>query len=200
MQSQEQKLNIFFKAINEYAEKQRLRILYEIDEQSTTELDRAEKEALSDAYRMIQRETADVRSSIARDLASRELAGRRKLLEQRNEIEKKVFAEAAKRLEKFAASDKYADYLAASAKKAAAAFSKAPQGAIFHMREQDMKYSDAVRKAYGSECEFVSDPEIALGGFIAFNGNIGAAVDATLDTRLEDQHEWFGRNAELPIN
>lgn len=200
MQSQEQKLEIMLKAINEYAERQRLRILFEIDEQSTTELERAEKEALSDAYRMIRQETSDVRGSIARDLSSRELAGRRRLLELRNDIEKRVFDEAREKLREFAASDGYKGYLIRSAKNTAKAFSAAPDGVVFFLRQDDMKHADAIRSAYGGNCGFEVSSEINLGGFIARSGKLGTAVDATLDTRLEDQHEWFGENAGLSIN
>lgn len=200
MQSQEQKLETMLKAINEYAERQRLRILYEIDEQSTTELERAEKEALSDAYRMIRQETADVRGSIARDLSSRELAERRKLLELRSDIEKRVFDEAREKLRVFVSSDKYKEYLVRSAKGAASAFSAAPDGVVFVLRHDDMKYSEAIQTAYGGQCAFEGSSDISLGGFIARSETLGAAVDATLDTRLEDQHEWFGENAGLSIN
>ena len=200
MQSQEQKLEIMLKAINEYAERQRLRILYEIDEQSTTELERAEKEALSDAYRMIRQETADVRGSITRDLSSRELAGRRRLLELRSDIERRVFARAEEQLKEFASGDKYEAYLVKAAKQTAEAFSSARDGAVFSLRQCDMKYSESIAAAYGGQCEFESDADIRLGGFIARSTRLGAAVDATLDTRLEDQHEWFGENAGLSIN
>lgn len=204
MQSQEQKLETMLKAINEYAERQRLRILYEIDEQSTTELERAEKEALSDAYRMIRQETADVRGAITRDLSSRELTGRRRLLELRSDIERRVFSRAEDKLRNFAASDKYEAYLVKAAKDAAKAFSASRNDVIndvvFRLRGCDMKFADSISAAYGAKCGFEEDADIRLGGFIARSEKLGAAVDATLDTRLEDQHEWFGMNAGLSIN
>ena len=200
MQSQEQKLETMLKAINEYAERQRLRILYEIDEQSTAELERAEKEALSDAYRMIRQETADVRGSIARDLSSRELAGRRRLLELRRDIERRVFERAEEKLRQFASGDGYEGYLVKAAKETARAFSAARDGVVFRMRHCDMRYADSISAAYGAKCGFEADADIRLGGFIARSAELGAAVDATLDTRLEDQHEWFGENAGLSIN
>ena len=200
MQSQEQKLETMLKAINEYAERQRLRILYEIDEQSTTELERAEKEALSDAYRMIRQETADVRGAITRDLSSRELAGRRRLLELRSDIERRVFARAEEKLREFAAGDKYEAYLVKAAKDTARAFSAHREGVVFRVRQCDMGFADAIAAAYGAKCGFEPDADIRLGGFIARSPELGAAVDATLDTRLEDQHEWFGENAGLSIN
>ena len=199
MQSQEEKLSLFIKAINDYAEKQRLRILYEMDEQSSEALSRAEKEALSDAYRLIQRETADVRGSIATELSSRELAGRRKLFEQRVAIEKKIFDEAAAKLRQFAASKEYDGYLEKAAASARKAFDAAPDGTVFRLRPSDMERAGLIEKAYGAKCEFAADESIHLGGLLAMNGALGVALDVTLDARLEDQHEWFCERAELTV-
>jgi len=200
MQSQEQKLNLFLKAINDYAEEQRVRILTEMDEQTTAELSRAENEALSDAYRLIQRETSDVRHSAARELASRELEGRRRLFEQRAEIEKKVFEGAASKLLQFTQQPEYMDYLRRAAQAAAKSFAQAPTAVVFRLREADMQYSELIREAYGSDCEFAQDTRIRIGGLLAINSALGKAIDVTLDGRLESQHDWFGENAELPIS
>lgn len=199
MQSQEEKLNLFLKAINDYAEEQRLRILSEMDEQSTTELSRAEKEALSDAYRLIQRETSDVRNSVAQELASRELEGKRRLFEQRAQIEQEVFKRAEKQLISFADSIKYPSYLEKAARSAAAAFAAKASSTVFRLREADMKHRDVIASAFGAPCEFAVDPQIHIGGLLAVNSALGVALDATLDGRLDSQHEWFGENAHLPL-
>lgn len=199
MHSQNEKLEQFYNAINRYVEKQRLQILYEMEEQSSAELARAEKEALSDAYRMIQRETEEMRVSIARELAAQEYSGRRGLFEQRFAIEQKVFDEAAACLREFTASEDYPEYLRKAARAVVRVFSAAPQGAVFHLRAEDMKYSDRIATAYGSECDFIEDSSITLGGMLAINETLGIAIDATLDARLEQQHEWFCENSGLSI-
>ena len=199
MQSQNEKLTQFYNAINRYVEKQRLNILYEIEEQSNAELARAEQEALSDAYRMIKRETDEMRASITRELAAQEYNGRRELFEKRVAIEKKVFEEAAGRLRQFTQTEDYSGYLLKAVSAAARAFSAAPGNAVFHLREDDMKYSDQLSAAYGAACEFRADESIELGGLLALNDQLGIAIDATLDARLEQQHEWFCENAALSI-
>lgn len=200
MQSQEEKLNLFLQAINDYAEKQRLRILSEMEEQTGAELSRAEKEALSTAYRLIQKETAEVRGSIAYDLAARELEGRRRLFEHRSAIEKDVFERVVKKLSAFTASKDYAPFLRSAAQVAAKHLAAASEGVVFHLREEDMRYADDIRAAYGAECRFVADSGIQLGGLLAVSPALGRALDLTLDGRLENQHEWFEENAELSIS
>lgn len=200
MQSQEEKLSLFVKAIGDYAEKQRLRILYDMDERSSEELGRAEKEALSDAYRLIQRETADMRTSISRELASRELAARRRLFEYRAGLENKIFEQAAERLCAFTKSDDYKAYMVRAAKTAREEFSAAPADTVFRIREADSVMEPAIREAYGGECAFRYDSSIQLGGVLAVNERLGRAIDVTLDSRLEDQREWFSATAELLIS
>lgn len=199
MQSQNDKLVEFYNAINRYAERERLRILYEMEEQSSSELARAEQEALSDAYRLIQRETDEMRASITRELAAQEYNGRRALFEKRVEIEKKVFDEAAERLRAFTSTADYPAYLKKAVGAAVRAFGASPEGAVFHLREEDMIHADDVRKAYGAECIVCADSGIELGGLLSINESLGIAIDATLDARLEQQHEWFCENAALSI-
>jgi len=199
MPSQNDKLVQFYDAIKRYVERQRLRILYEMEEQSNSELARAEQDALSDAYRMIQRETAEMRASITRELAAQEYNGRRALFEHRVAIQKKVFDEAAERLRSFSMTDDYSAYLLKTIRVAGRAFSASPDKAVFRLRQEDMKYADTLREAYGSECDFISDDTITLGGLLALNEELGIAIDATLDTRLEQQREWFCETADLSI-
>ena len=194
-----EKLVQFYNAINEYAEKQRLSILSETEEQFTAELARAEQEALSDAYRMIQRETAEMRSEIAKELSSKEYEGRKALFETRVAIEKKVFDEAAGRLRSFTETPAYAEYLKKAAAAALKAFSAAPDATEFRLREADMKYSEMLTAAFGAKCVFSADSSIALGGLRALNEKLGRALDVTLDSRLEQQHDWFCETAGLSI-
>ncbi len=194
------KLVQFYNAINEYAEKQRLSILAETEEQYNAELARAEQEALSDAYRMIQRETAEMRADIAKEVSSREYGRRKALFEARVEIENKVFSEAAESLRAFTGTPAYSDYLKKAVAAAVKAFAAAPDSTEFRLRESDMKYADALSAAFGAKCTVTADNSIRLGGLRALNDKLGIALDVTLDSRLEQQHDWFCETAGLSID
>ena len=97
MQSQEEKLRLFTEAINSYAEKQRLTILGDMEQYTSTELEKAEAEALREAYIHISKETAEVRASVVRELSAHEVSARRRLFEERMAMENEVFAQAEKR-------------------------------------------------------------------------------------------------------
>lgn len=196
MQSQEEKLRLFLEAINSYAEKQRLRILYEMEQYTGEELEKAESEALRDAYIHISKETAEVRASIVRELSAHELSARRRLFEERTAIENEIFAQAEKRIAAFVNSEKYDRYLTSAAEQVAEAVGS---GEII-MR---VRPADECKKALlgvmipGSSVE--TDPSIRIGGFTAEVTERGVLMDMTLDSRLAHQREVFRRNAGLTI-
>ena len=78
------KRNKFYLAINHYAEEQRKKIETEIDAYKQKELEDAESEVLLESYRLIQREMAQMRNGIAREMAQREMEARRGLLIKRD--------------------------------------------------------------------------------------------------------------------
>jgi len=196
MQSQEEKLRLFLEAINSYAEKQRLKILYETERYTGQELDKAESDALRDAYVHISRETAEVRSSIVRELSAYELAARRRLFEERSAIENEVFAQAQKRLSEFVKSEKYNRYLTACAEKVAGLASC--DEIVVRIRPADADKTALLGVMIpGSRVE--TDPSITIGGFTAEMTGRGVLVDMTLDSRLEAQREEFRRTAGLSV-
>ena len=196
---QDEKLSKFLQAINEYSEKQRNTILKELDEQNDIEMERAEKETVQDVYRLIQIQASDLRSGISRDLSAKELEIRRGLLTRRTEIEKQVFAEAANHLLEFASMPEYEGFLAERVREAASAFASAPEDTVFRVRQGDEVFADAIRKAYGSKCDVKTDSFIKIGGVLAENQTLGRAVNATLDSRLEEQREWFRQQSGMQL-
>ena len=196
MQSQEEKLRLFLEAINSYAEKQRLTILQDMEQYTSAELDKAEAEALREAYVHISRETAEVRASIVRELSAHELQARRRLFEQRAAIEDEVFAEAEKSLKEYAAGERYDDYLTRAAQTAAA---KAEgQRVVVRVRPADEGKSDLLSGLIPG-CAVETDPSIVIGGFTAELTLRGAIIDMTLDSRLAAQREVFRRTSGLTI-
>ena len=183
------KQNKFYLAINHYAEEQRKKIEAEIESYKKKELEDAESEVLLESYRLIQREMVQMRNGIARELAQREMEARRALLVKRDTIARKVFERAAQKLLEFSQSSGYPEFLEKSAHSLKEAVQE--QGTVLLMSEQDKKYEDLVRKAFGGACDVRTDETIRLGGIRAVNAASGVLADDSLDTRLESQREWF---------
>lgn len=204
MITQEEKLSKFMIAINEYAKNQHDKIVRELEAHNSEELENAEREYCEDSYKTIQKKTGEIRSMISRELASKELEGKKKLLARRNEIENSVFEKAAEKLEEFSKTDAYKTYLRRAAVEARKIFAGSGEdklvSTIIYIRDRDKKCSPLIKKAFGSDCTVKVDSSIILGGLRAENAEIGRVVNVTLDIALEQQREWFAANSGLTIS
>ena len=86
MVTNEEKLSKFNQAIHHYAEEQRKKIEEEVAKFKEKELNEAENEVLQEAYLLIQKEMAQMRNNITKEMAHREMDARRELLEKRRQI------------------------------------------------------------------------------------------------------------------
>jgi V/A-type H+-transporting ATPase subunit E len=193
----EEKKDKFSAAINHYAEEQRQKIEKEIAEYKSKQLQETENQVLLECYQMIQKELAQMRSRISQENAQREMDARRKLLKRRSEITAEVFSHVTDKLNEFVKSNDYAAFLEKSSKNFAEVFGQ--PGVTIFLKSDDVKYEDAIRKAFGFDCEFQMDGTIEIGGIKAFQPEMGILVDETLDSLLEDQHAYFESHSGLTV-
>lgn len=93
-------MNKFYLAINHYAEEQRKKIEQEVTDFKRKELDDAELDALTEAYRLIQKKWRKCEMGFP-EMAQREMDTRRELLEKRRKITDEIFNRATERLLEF---------------------------------------------------------------------------------------------------
>lgn len=193
----DEKVGKFQSAINHYATEQRNQIEREVEAYKSRALADAETEVLNEAYRLIQKEMAQMRNKIAREMALREQETRRALLTRRQEITAQVFAKAQDALRSYSASPEYKAFLTRSVKEAAPLFTAGDT--VFCMRPADAKFQAAVKAAFGAPCAFEEDKKIHLGGLLVKSKKLGLTADQTLDAMLEDQRGWFETHSGLSI-
>lgn len=197
MATNDEKINKFYLAINHYAEEQRSKIEQEVSEFKQKELNEAEVEVLAEAYRLIQKEMVEMRNGISREMAQRGMKARRELLAKRRKITEGIFDCATKALSELTQKNDYAALLRKFAGELSQAFNK--QGTVICIKEDDQKYQELIKEAFGSDCTFEFDPTILIGGIRAYNSEMGIVADKTLDSMLEDQHEWFEENSGMAV-
>ncbi|NLJ31344.1 MAG: hypothetical protein GX424_07085, partial [Clostridiales bacterium] len=142
-------------------------------------------------------EMAEMRNSISREMAQRELASRRELLEQRQKITDKVFERAAAEIASFTKTPAYADMLVRFTAQLPEKLKK--DGTVIYVKKEDAKYQKQIKAAFGGNCTFQNDSEIKIGGIRACNSEMGIMADETLDSLLEDQRTWFEENSEMSV-
>ncbi len=197
MALQDEKLSKFIQAINKDAEERRARILAESEAFNKAELEKAETEALTDAYHLIQQEISKMRTGIRRELSQKELKLHRAALLKRSEITKDVFDEAAKEVEAFTRTDAYPLFLEGLAKDAAALFPKT--GVTLYLRKADLPLAEKLCPLFEGGCQVKADDSIRLGGLRIECRAFGLMADETLDTRLDSQHVWFAEHSGLSV-
>lgn len=197
MASNDEKISKFNLAINHYAEEQRAKIQQEVDEFKQHELEETEIEVLTEAYHLIQKEMAEMRSGITQEMAHRGMDARRELLAQRQKIADEVFERCFNSLQEYTQKSEYSALLEKFAKNLSSTFTE--PGTVFCIKADDEKYKTQIEKAFGSSCTFKTDNQIILGGIRAYNLEMGIMADETLDTMLEDQREWFEENSGMAV-
>lgn len=197
MASNDEKMNKFYLAINHYAEEQRKKIEQEVTDFKRKELDEAEVDALTEAYRLIQKEMTEMRNGISREMAQREMNGRRELLAKRQKITDEVFERAKKQLYDFTQSDGYAALLQKFAGQLPQKFHRS--GTVICIKKDDEKFGEQIKNAFGEDCALKVEADIHIGGIRAYNSEMGIMADETLDSLLEDQRAWFEENSGMAV-
>ena len=205
----------FLKAIEKYAEEQRNKIRFESESFKKQELEKAETEGIREAYTLIQREMAALRTEISSQLSRDEMASRKKIFEKRNKMTENVFEKVTQRLVEFTKTADYEKLMLESVKKIAQALKA--DDVIFFIKESDLKFADKIKVAYTAErlkdkkladkiksafspsCEVKSSKEIKIGGITGRSASLGLIADETLDTKLDGQREWFYQNSGLRV-
>lgn len=186
----------FLDAINRYAESQKARITQEIEDYKNTKIEQATEQGLQDAYDLIHAQVTRRKSAIVNETAKRELELKRELFTERQQIEDEVFEAAKDRLKNFVNSADYAAFLQRSAKKAKELFGD--QACVVSLAPFD-KDKESVIAAILPQATFEADNRIQLGGARIYCPEKGICADDTLDSRLNDQRQWFIENAGLEV-
>lgn len=193
----DQKLTKFMQAITAYAEEQRDAIHQEVEAFKEARLSRAEQEVLRESYVLIQKEQDEMRRTIARELSMREVQARHRLLSKRRDMMTSIFDRARQKLLEYAETPAYCDEL----KRSLSAMAKQlpADGTIYAVCPRDEALLAELMPLCpaGSRIEVATD--IALGGLRGVNTAAGILIDDTLDSRLEQQHDWFTDHSGLTI-
>ncbi len=200
--SNQEKLDKFNVAIQHYALEQQKRIQEEVEAFQKKELEQAEDEVLQEAYGMIQKEMAEMRNRISREMAQRENEERKKLLKKRQSISEDVFRRVADRLLQYTKTEEYPLLLEKYAREAG-------QMLISHkaencsceilVREEDLPFANRLQSALGLAATVRAEDSIQLGGLRVLCPEKKLEADSTLDTLLEEQKGWFEEMSGLSV-
>jgi len=180
----EKKLESFLEKVMTEATQKNSKIMEEIDSEQQRELAQAQQRELrraTEVLRMAENKAVQVRE---RAVAAAALESKKALITRRNEMLRELFIGVERRLEAFACSLEYADYLVNEIKPLAERY----PGLTIRLRSEDMTYAPMISDAVGVEVQPGSD--IFIGGFIAYTAKRGM-LDKSFKSRLEQECEGF---------
>lgn len=187
----------FLSAIEKYAEQQREALISETELFEKQAMQKAEEEGLRDAYNLIHKEQDAMKSAISADMAKKESEGNLLIFKKRQQITNQVFAKATEKLQEYTKTKAYYEKLVAYAKECAEFFDNATLEIC--LSKQDMQYANDIIKLFKGECTVKEVADIIIGGLRVYCPERQIAVDKTLDTKLEEQREWFYINSDLQV-
>lgn len=194
--TQDNKTSSFLKAINKYAQQQSDAILKEAEEFRQQEIERATKEAITDAYTLIQKNITVEKAKIVTEYAKLAQKSRSEIFIRRNELVEKVFKKATDKLVAFTKTADYDEYIKKSATEIAMLFEN--KNCVIYIKSDDKAKADMI-KAIISDCTIEYDDSILIGGIKGFCEEMSVIADDTLDTKLSNQHQWFTENSNLKV-
>lgn len=193
----EDKTSNFLKAIDKYAKEQQKEIKLTAASFKRKELQKAEAEVLRDSYILIQKEMAQMRKSIDSEVSKAEIQSKRELLKQRKELMEKVFLKAKEKLISYTKTQEYENLLKKSSQKISDMLDST--GTTLFVKKEDLNFKDEILAFFEKKCTVKEKNDIKIGGILGVNEKLGLIIDETLDSKLENERNWFSENSGLSI-
>ena len=184
----------FLDAINKYAEHQKAQIAQEIEDYKNQKIEQATEQGLQDAYDLIRDDIAKRKATIVNKLSREELKLRNDLFNERKTIYNEVFDAAVEKLKAFTQTPDYTAFLQRSVDEIAVHLNG--DACTIYLAPFDADKAHFITEKL-KNAEIKTDDHITIGGIKAFCPAKHIMLDDTLDTRLNDQREWFIENSGL---
>ncbi len=186
----------FIDAINKNALKECKRIEKDTKKLYTGEADKLQKSADVLVQERIAYAKGEIETRFNKKVAVSYSECRMKVAERRSELTNEVFKKATDKLIDFTKSEEYVDFLSKSLKDI---FAFIGEKFTVNVKSSDEQAILKAIKKSGIECEVVFDESIKIGGVKVECTKLNKIFDDTLDTRLEDQKEWFFANSDFTV-
>lgn len=191
------KTDNFLKAIKKYSALEREQIEKDIAEIKEEEIKKAEAKGRKDAESYISKQYALNKSTVTRQYSAKNLQSQGIIYKKREEITANVFKKAKDRLIEFTSTQQYKDLLLSYAKEIADIFKD--NSCIVYLKNDDLKYADEIKSVFSGEVDVKADNMIKIGGVIGNCKALNIVADNTLDSKLDNQKEWFTENSQLKV-
>ena len=189
------KTKSFLKAINRAAMQKCNEISQQIEQTTKEEMERAEREADRDGHLRIDAAKAGIEAHAKALVAAHEKEKKSEICQKRLRFETIVFEETAQKLIAFTQSAEYPAFLSKSIGEIA---DRLGESVTVFIKKDDAAALQNIKKLL-PQANILSDETIRIGGVKIRDDDLSCLFDCTLDTRLENEKEWFLLHAGLKV-
>lgn len=187
------KIEMFREAMEEDLQTRISFMSNKLEELRQEEISNAEREAQAKSGAVIEIGMRKIDKGCADRINSLERKCRAELALKREEIISNVFDRAKKKLIAFTETDDYIKFIEKSLVEIKACFN----GSDFTVYLKDNDISKSIFEK--NNIKTLIDKNIEIGGIIAKSEQSNFVADNTLDSKLEQQRDWFGSNCDMSI-
>lgn len=199
MPEQNEKLQRFTEAVMREAARESNALRRQLYEKRTAALEEAHAQAREAARACYDREAALICAEAGREVSRHLMEVKRQVYLRRKEISGEVTVKVRRQVEDFTASPAYPGHLE---KLLRAAMARLPQASAvtLYLREEDMKWAEALSAAAAPVQVTCEAGSFALGGLILNCPSAGLRMDCSFDTRLEELSGHFAEQFGLSLS
>ena len=191
------KTDKFLQAIQRYAKLQKNVIKVEAKQKKTERLKEAEKQARAESDKLVKDTLRSERNRQTAVLAKKTQEGQKELFLERSRMVDDIFKAAEEKLIAYTQTDGYKKKLKESAESISELFEG--KSCVLYVNERDLSIAEGFAPMFKGGAEVLADRTVRIGGLRGYCEELGIIADETLDSRLEDQREWFIENSSLAV-
>ena len=189
------KTKSFLKAINRAAMQKCDDISKQIEETTASAMKRAEEEASREGHQRIETARAKIEAQAKMLVSEYEKAKKSEIFNKRLDYQNQVFEEAERKLIDFTKTDKYKGFIEKSINDLS---DKVSNNLTVYIAIGDTTASQCIKKLL-PDSEIAEDSSIKIGGARFKDNELNIAADCTLDTKLNNELDWFLLNSKLKV-
>ncbi|GMB10895.1 MAG: V-type ATP synthase subunit E [Candidatus Improbicoccus devescovinae] len=187
-QDKQPELSRFLESIDKFAMNYQECVVKEIQTLEKAQIQKVENEIIDDTRALIQKELSAMRHKISSDVLATRLEDRWIISKEKQNMVDKIFDLSKERLLKFAMTSQYLFSIKQSSRKI---FNFLGQNTHIFVRNEDLSFSEIIKKVFSEQCEISTDDNIKIGGLRGEKNAI--IIDETFDSKLLDERAKFSK-------
>lgn len=198
MEYSEERLVNFSNSVLKDADNQKNLYLDKIQRKKSEAIDNAEREFLAEIYKYITSEMNHIKNETNQKISRKTMENRREILKKRDEIYDETLEIVINKLKDFTAGDEYKNIIVKAISKDIEKVGK--DGTVIYLSEKDEELKGSIVKSLLLKTPKIeTDKNIKIGGFKIVNNEKHIIVDETLDSKIDEQKDYFAQISQLTL-